>query len=77
VGFLRFSQMTRWICAILFSGFRKKHLFITSCIEKQCTPSLSFMLHTLAEKVQIMNRGSDTPDLNHRQPVVKESSCFK
>jgi len=25
-----------------FSGFRRKHLFITTCIKKQCTWSLSF-----------------------------------
>jgi len=23
-----------------FSGFRRKHLFITTCIEKQCIPPL-------------------------------------
>jgi len=34
------------------------------------------MLLTLAEKVQIMDRGRDTLDLNHRQPVVKESYTF-
>jgi len=48
-------------------------LFITTCIEKQCTRPLSFMLLTLVEKVQNMDRGRDTPDLNHRQPVVKEN----
>jgi len=35
--FAFFSKMTRWICTKLFSGFRRKHLFITICIEKQCT----------------------------------------
>jgi len=25
-----------------FSGFEKKHLFITTCIEKRCTRSLSY-----------------------------------
>jgi len=35
-----------------FSGIWRKHLFITTCIENQCTWSLSFMLLTLAEKVQ-------------------------
>jgi len=34
------------------------------------------MLLTLAEKVQIMDRGRDTPDLNHRQEAVKESYIF-
>jgi len=29
--------MTRWICTKFFSGFRRKHLFITICIEKHCT----------------------------------------
>jgi len=73
--FAFFSKTTRWICAI-FSGFRRKHFFITTCIEKQCTRPLSFMLLTLAEKVQIMDRRRDTPDLNHRQLVVKESYIF-
>jgi len=53
--------------------FRRKQFFITTCIEKQCTRPLSFILLTLAEKVQIMDRGKDTPDLNHPQPVVRES----
>jgi len=30
----------------------------------------------LAEKVQIMDRVRDTPDLNYRQLVVKESVIF-
>jgi len=34
------------------------------------------MLLTLAEKVQIMDKGRDTPDLYHRQPVVTESFIF-
>jgi len=50
-------------------------LFITTCM-KQCTWPLSFMQLTLAEKVQIMERVRDTPDLNHRQPVVKKSFIF-
>jgi len=48
-------------------------LFIKTCIEKQCTGPLSYMLLILAEKVQIMDRGRDKPYLNHRQPIVKES----
>jgi len=51
-------------------------MFITTGIEKQCTRLLSFMILTLAEKVQIMNKGRDTPDLNHRQSVVKENYIF-
>jgi len=35
-----------------------------------------YAILTLAEKVQIMDRERDTPDLNHRQPVVKESCIF-
>jgi len=35
-----------------------------------------YAILTLADKVQIMDRGRDTPDLNHRQPVVKESFIF-
>jgi len=31
------------------------------------------MLVTLAEKEQIMDRGRDTTDLNHCQPVVKKN----
>jgi len=38
--------------------------------------SLNFMLRTLAEKVQIKDRGRVTPDLNQLQPVVKESYMF-
>jgi len=33
--------MTRRICANFFSGFRKKHLFITICIKKQYTRPFS------------------------------------
>jgi len=29
-----FSKTTRRVCAKFFSGFRRKHLFITTCIEK-------------------------------------------
>jgi len=32
-----FSKTTRWISATFFSWFRRKHLFITTCIEKHCT----------------------------------------
>jgi len=35
-AFLAFSQVTRQICAKFFSRFRRKHLFISTCIEKQC-----------------------------------------
>jgi len=35
-----------------------------------------YAILTLAEKVQIMDRVRDTPDLNHRQPGVKESFIF-
>jgi len=38
--FLFFLKMTRRICAKFFSGFERKHLFITSCIEKHCTRPL-------------------------------------
>jgi len=65
--------MIKWICAKFILGLRRKHLFISTCIEKQCTRPLSFMLLTLAEKEQIMDKGKDTPDLNHGQRVVKES----
>jgi len=34
-----FLETTRRICANFFSGFRRKHLFITTCIEKQSTRS--------------------------------------
>jgi len=58
------SKTTRRICANFFSGFRRKHLFITTCIEKQWTRSLSqwlflyplhnfSMLSVKAEKQQI------------------------
>jgi len=29
-----FSKTTRLICAIFFSGFRRKHLFITTCVRR-------------------------------------------
>jgi len=42
VSFLRFSRKRQdKICAKFFSGFRSKHLFITTCIEKHCTRPLS------------------------------------
>jgi len=37
-----FSKTTRRICAKFFSGFRRKRLFITTCIEKQCTRPLYY-----------------------------------
>jgi len=37
-----FSKTTIRICAKNFSGFRRKHLFITTCIERQCTQPLSW-----------------------------------
>jgi len=37
VFFAFFSITTRWSAP---NWFRKKHLFITSCIEKQCTRPL-------------------------------------
>jgi len=38
---VRFSQKRQDESAPnFFSGFRKKHLFITTCIEKQCTRAL-------------------------------------
>jgi len=50
----------------IFLGFKRKHLFITTCTEKQCIQPFSFMLFTLAEKVQIMlDRVRGTPDLNY------------
>jgi len=51
-------------------------MFITTCIEKQCTRPLNFLLLTRAEKVQIIDRGRNTSDLNHHQPVVKDSYIF-
>jgi len=32
-----FSKTTRQIYNKFFSGFKRKHLFITTCIEKHCT----------------------------------------
>jgi len=32
--------MTRRICAKYFSGFKRKHLFTTTCYEKHCAPGL-------------------------------------
>jgi len=41
-AFLRFSQKRHDGSAPnYFSGFKRKHLFITTCIEKQCTRPLS------------------------------------
>jgi len=38
VRFLSFSQKRQDKSApIFFSGFRRKHLFVTTCIEKHCT----------------------------------------
>jgi len=40
---LRFSQKGQdGSVPKLFSGFRRKYLFITTCIEKHCTGSLLF-----------------------------------
>jgi len=36
-----FSKMIRRICVNFFLRLRRKHLFITTCIEKQCTRPLS------------------------------------
>jgi len=73
---VRFLETDKTDLRQFFLGFWKKHLFITICFEKQCTRPLSFMLLKLAEKVQIMDRGMDIPDLNHRQPVLKKSYIF-
>jgi len=35
-----FLKTTRRICAKFFSGFRRKHLFITTRIKEQCTRPL-------------------------------------
>jgi len=40
-----FSKTTRRIYVKFFSGFRRKHLFITTCFEKQCTRSLSWWVY--------------------------------
>jgi len=41
-AFFVFLETTRRICAkFFFSWFRRKHLFITTCIEKQCTPAFN------------------------------------
>jgi len=45
-----FSKIPRRISPIFFSGFERKHLFITTCSEKQCTGSL--MLNVKQEKYQ-------------------------
>jgi len=37
--------MTRQICAnFFFAGFRRKHVYITTCIEKHCTWPFKFFL---------------------------------
>jgi len=41
---LRFSRKRQDGFAPNFLGFRRKHLFITNYIAKQCTRPLSFML---------------------------------
>jgi len=41
-----FSKTTARICAKFFSGFRRKHLFITTYCEKRCTGPLNFGLIT-------------------------------
>jgi len=43
-GFCIFSKTTTRICATFFSGFRRKHLFITFCIEKHCTRPLPLIV---------------------------------
>jgi len=37
------SMRTLRFIRIFFPGFRRKHLFITTCIEKHCTRTLSFL----------------------------------
>jgi len=37
-----FSKPISRICTNFFSRFRRKHLFITTCIEKQCTRPLRY-----------------------------------
>jgi len=38
---MRFSRKQQDESEAIFSGFRRKHLFITTYIEKQCTQPLS------------------------------------
>jgi len=33
---------------VFFSGFKRKHMFITTCIEKQCARPLSYLQKRLA-----------------------------
>jgi len=47
LSFSRISRKTtRRICAIFYSEFRRKHLFITTCIEKSCTLPLKLKFKT-------------------------------
>jgi len=50
-----YSVSFRWICAKFFSGFRRKHLFITACIEKQCTRPLNQIVRLTLENFPIVN----------------------
>jgi len=44
------------LCQIVFSGLRRKHLFTTACIEKQCTRPLSKNLDQNIIKMRIFGR---------------------
>jgi len=49
---LSFSQTTKWICTKFFSEFKRRHSFITTCIEKLCTWSFNEKVYELAHKFE-------------------------
>jgi len=65
-----FLKKTRWICAKYFSGFRSKHLFITTCNEKQCTRPFKLRLNSanciaVAEIFRRSSQGNKKFDANN------------
>jgi len=48
--------MTRKICTKFFLGFKKKHLFITTCIEKQVVLSLDRLTKKCLNNIDLIYR---------------------
>jgi len=66
--FLRFSRKRQdGFAPNFFSRFRRKHLLITTCIEKQCTRPLNILLQYLMPRLH----------MQVRQPGTERNACIK
>jgi len=71
-----FFETDKTVC-YNFLGFRKKHLFITTCIEKQCTWPFSFTIvkHPFFDRMAVITQQVNTPLVANRD-VITTSFCL-